>query len=473
MFKFYLNFNILIIEIISYKLIVIPFQEIITKYNESEKNINNTSLLFLNNYLDYKTITEIKIGTPPKKIPFLINSNIKLFRARIENSLEYIDFKKYDTYIPSKSLSFKNITEFMNTEMIFSLYYSLINESVILCADKNCNNEILIKNIQMFLENLNNIQNIGKINPNYSYIYTYGELGFSTSKSTDTQGNLLNELKKLDYITSIIFTIEYSSDENGFIYIGEYPHIYNNKKFKEEFLMTGYTYPVQGFSSQLKLKLNRLYIIDENQDYIDFENNIIFFNFGLGLILSTEEYYKKIIDIFFNKYIKLNICKENKVNKGRNIYHVISCKKDQEFKIEQFPSLYLFKEEFKYIFELNYKDLFQEVNKEYYFLVVYFPFSNTNFELGKPFLKKYQITYNSDTNTLHYYNELLKKEDNRDNININNKNNLYIILIPLGIVIIIIIFIIIFLSKKLYQKRKLRPNELDDEYDYNAPTIND
>ena len=97
--------------------------------------------------------------------------------------------------------------------------------------------------------------------------------------------------------------------------------------------------------------------------------------------------------------------------------------KEKEFKIYEFPSLYLFKEEFNFIFELNYKDLFKEIGDQYYFLIVYFPFSSTNFELGKPFLKKYQLSYNVDMSTIHFYQ---KNDENKKEIKINNGEKYYI-----------------------------------------------
>ena len=460
--------------IISKKVVVLKFKELTEEYNYSKKNINY-SLWLLNNYLKYKIITEIKIGTPSKLIPFLINSNIKIFRIRIDNIIEDLDYNKYnynyDYYIPSKSSSFKNITEIMNLEPIFSFYYSLINETIRLCTDKNCINEIEIENINFFLENFND-NNI-KINENNShlkeinYSYKYGELSFSTSIQTSNQPILFEELKSLGIINSLITTIVYTSDKEGLIYIGDYPHIINKNLYKEDEFMTAYTYQLQGCSSQLNLRLNRLYLINKNKEYIDLENNIISFNFGLGIILCTKEYYNKIINIFFSDYFDKNICVEDKINKGRNEYYILSCKKTKEFKIEEFPSLFFFKEEFKFFFELNYKDLFKEINNIYYFLVIYFPFSNNYFELGKPFIKKYKITYNPEINTINFYNNLLKKKNNNNKDIRNNIFNRFVIIFIIGIFIIILLLIIfIYIIKKVFHKRKLRTNELDDEYDY-------
>ena len=483
MFIFYYYIIILIGSIISNKVIILKFKEIIQEFNDTQKNNNYLSFI-LNNYLEYKTITKIKIGTPPKLIPLLINTNIKIFRMRIEKPIFDLNLNNYNLYIPSKSSSFKNISEILELDIMNSFQYSLINETIYLCIDDiNCSNEIEIKKIQLFLENINNIKNNEYlIKNNYSYTYSYGELGFSTSESSNTQSYFFSELKNLGIINSIIITIEYTSEEEGLIYIGDYPHIFKSNEYNEDELMTSYTIPVQGYTSQLKLRINRLYIINKNEEYIEFENNIVFFNFGLGIILSTEEYYNKIIEIFFKEYIYLNICVENKINKVRNSYYIISCQKSQEFKIEEFPPLYLFKEEFRLTFELNYKDLFKEFNNIYYFLVVYFPFSNTNFELGKPFLKKYKFIYNGDSKTIHFYNSIFKnkKKEKINDMNINkdisNKRLIliYFIILILGIILMcVLILFVIYLIKQINQKRKLRTNELDDEFDYNITSIND
>ena len=468
MFIFYIFVNLLIVTT---KFIILPFKEIPLEYNESENNIDYSTFL-INTYLESKIMTELKIGIPHKIIPFYINPNIKIFRMRINNLKENNYYKKYEKYFPLESSSFKNISKISNLEPIPYFYYSLSNETIKLYTNTKFNNEIEIKDIQIYLENLNNIDNKKLLNiSEFDFSYSFGEIGFSISKSNDAQTDFLFQLKKLGIINSIIITFEFTE---GIIYIGEYPHVYDNNKFNEKIFMTAYTYQLDDYTFQLKLRINRLYLIDNNKEYIDFENNIIMFNFCSDVILGTEEYYSRIKEIFFNNYIKLEICKENIEIRGRNHYYIISCKKCEEFIIEEFPSLYLFKEEFRYIFELNYKDLFKEVNNFYTFLVIYFPFSNTNFELGKPFLKKYQITYNVETNTIHYYNnDLLTKKNKKYLKNNTQKKKIIYILFIFGIIIIISFAVIsLYIIQKVYQKRKLRTNELDDDYDYNVPSIN-
>ena len=96
---------ILNIKYIFNDIVILPFQEILENYS----TLANSGIL-LNNYLDYKIYTEIKIGTPPKKLPVIINSNLKIFRTKIDcEEISNFDFKKFERYIPKESSSFVNI----------------------------------------------------------------------------------------------------------------------------------------------------------------------------------------------------------------------------------------------------------------------------------------------------------------------------------------------------------------------------
>ena len=92
--------------------------------------------------------------------------------------------------------------------------------------------------------------------------------------------------------------------------------------------------------------------------------------------------------------------------------------------------------------------------------------------LGKPFFKKYQLIFNSDSNLISYY-------VNPKDININREEEYKNNKVGNGVKIFIIIFLIILafvvgiiFGRILCNKynRKLRANELEDNYSYN--TIN-
>ena len=439
-------------------MVVIHFKELFDEYNKLEKK-ERISKIFLDNYLDYKIYTKIKIGSPTKVIPAFINSNIKIFRTKFIEQISNFDFGKYDVYRPHNSKSFINITELLNLEEFYFFGYSLINETIFLCKNKNCEEEYEIKNFQLYAQTKKD-----KLN----YSYSLAELGIPLLKSSNDQTNILMELKNLEIISSNIITIEFTDNKEGYIYLGDYPHMYNNIEYNKNLLKTAYSIPNYGSNNNIQLRMDKIYIINKNNNSnIILNNDEISINYGSGIILSTAEYFNKILEIFFNKYINKNICKINIERRNiNNNYHVISCQKSEEFKIEDFPSLYLFKEEFDFIFELNYNDLFEQIDNYYIFKIIYFPFSCDNFELGKPFLKKYQMSYNVEMSTIHFY-----KKNNRINniIKKEKSQNIYILVI---LIILVVFCLGIYYKKFFHTKRKLRKNELNEDFDFNIP-IND
>ena len=278
-FEIFLN-----IKIILNNLVVFPFKECFNGYNKLNKKSSYAKTL-LDNYLEYKIYSEIKIGTPSKTLPLFINSNIKIFRMKFEEKISNFDFNKYDKYVPLESSSFINITNLSNLEEFYFFGYSLINETIKLCKNKNCNDEIEIKNIQLYSETKKDI-----LNDKYSY--SIAEIGIPFSKSTDYQSDILNELKNFGIINSTIITFEYNDNKEGNIYIGEYPHIYDYNNYDKNLLMTAYSIPNFSINNQIKIRMDKIYINYENTNSVCYlENNNILFNFGSGIILSTEEYY--------------------------------------------------------------------------------------------------------------------------------------------------------------------------------------
>ena len=449
---------ILNIKFISNNFVVFHFNELFDDYNKLDKK-ESICKIFLDNYLDYKIYTEIKIGSPTKIIPLFINSNIKIFRTKFDGIITNFNFNKYEEYQPYNSQSFINITELLNLEEFYFFGYSLINETIFLCKDKNCEKEYEVKNFQLYAQTKKD-----KLN----YSYSLGEFGIPLSKSANEQTNILIELKNLEIINTTIFTIEYTDNNEGYIYLGEYPHIYNNIEYNKDLLMTAYSIPNYGSNNQINLKMDTIYIINGTDcSCVILNNKGISFNYGSGIILSTEEYFNKILEIFFNKYINQNICKINIERRNiNNNYHIISCKNSEEFKIEEFPTFYLFKEEFNFIFELDYKDLFEQIDNSFIFLIIYFPFSCDNFEFGKPFLKKYQLSYNVDMSTVHFY----KKNNTNNNVIIKNTNkHIFFIFI---LIILVAFFIGVYYKNFFHTKRKKRKNELNENFDFDIP-IND
>lgn len=126
--------------------------------------------------------------------------------------------------------------------------------------------------------------------------------------------------------------------------------------------------------------------------------------------------------------------------------------------------------DFNYVFELNASDLFITQGNKIFFLVVFNKNNPTNsFLLGSIFLKKYFFYFDNTKNQIAFL---------RENTNKNKSQKEEVIILHWynstgTIVFLIILFCIIgfggfYLGKKIYLKRKLRANELEDQFRYDG-----
>ena len=85
--------------------------------------------------------------------------------------------------------------------------------------------------------------------------------------------------------------------------------------------------------------------------------------------------------------------------------------------------------------------------------------------LGKIFLKKYLFVFNQDTKTIGFYNNELKIEK-------NGKYSMFVKIV--GVLVVIICSIVgFYLAKKIYENtRKIRVNEINEQYEYKSEEKN-
>ena len=282
-------------------------------------------------------------------------------------------------------------------------------------------------------------------------------------------------LKEYKIIDNYIFNFEYNYNSNddydgGLLVIGEIPHIYNSKKYKEEQLRTDYCVK-EYFDFTWGLMFNLIYFLDAEKNKIIL-NGIKYAEFipELYCIKRTTNYKKLIEEQFFNFYINKNICRfdiETLIlpNKDYEKYYIMNCDVNSELKIESFPSLFFLHKKFNYTFELNYKELFIKKGNKYFFMVIFPYLEMKHFEMGKIFLKKYFFSYDIDRKTISFYNENIpiEKSNNKD-----TEKSYTNYLIIAGIVFLIISCIVgFYFGKKIYEKsRNKRKNELEEDYDY-------
>ena len=114
----------------------------------------------------------------------------------------------------------------------------------------------------------------------------------------------------------------------------------------------------------------------------------------------------------------------------------------------------------KYNFSFDHEDLFLKYNKKVYFLIVFRWFKSNKWNFGYPFFKKYQIFFDGDRKIFGLY----LNDMNNNNINKFSPWILVFIFAFLFFLTLIILFIAI--KKINNNKRKIRANELEDNFVY-------
>ena len=213
---------------------------------------------------------------------------------------------------------------------------------------------------------------------------------------------------------------------------------------------------------------------EENYRYIKSTESVEgAIDFEIGLNKCPFTFYALIKLIFFDDYLKSNICKETTLWGG---YFGILCdKKKLNVKTfyEKFPTLYFDNINLNYTFILDSNDLFIENDDTIYFTLISRNEKLNNWRFGQLFLKKYRLVFNHDKKSIGCYIKREKKEGNNGEEQEKGKKlSIGIIILIIGIALLIVEGIAAFICIKkcnYCSNRKKRANELlDDNYDYSA-----
>ena len=358
--------------------------------------------------------TNLSIEEPNQIIPSYINfnNNILFVSDKIINgiynkekskSFKYIDDppeESYDdisaeiksTFICQENFSFKNLYNTQNYILTFYLGNSLIK--------------------------------------NITYISSIG-LG-----NNNKLNSFLLELKKKKLITSNIFIFNFDKFKNiGEIIIGNYPHEYNNEKYKIE-----------------NFKIIGKEIISKNKWFIGFENISIINQQNKSILYNKEDIINYYIQFDNNYIILLFVISENIKHFIINYYkdecelynlndkrYIFICSNNID--ISKFPTIILSLKNIH--FQINYLDYFYKINNKYILLLQFNKYVTNIGYLGIPFLSKYNLIFNKDENFIGYYTEIHKKE-------------LSISLIVSIISVIVNIIFIIFFIRRYYKRKSIK-----------------
>ena len=283
---------------------------------------------------------------------------------------------------------------------------------------------------------------------------------FGLKMGSDVNEFIQSFLKTFKLNTNINYykwTLKYNSNDEGLLVLGdnpvEYDPIFHKKNYTEYRANAIKNYNQYHFTLRF--------------DEVTFNN--ITLNVGkevqlchdLAVISVDQKFYENITDIFFEKYIENEICEKLW---EPNKYGYIRCDgknfKDKDIKF--FPSIFFKHIIMNFIFELNYNDLFSKEKDGYVYFLLVFDLSYGGIKFGKPFLKKYPFTVDTEEGiiSLFYIDNKEKEKSNK---------SLIVILVIVSILFLVILSALIFYGvryKTLKGRNKKRANELNEDYTY-------
>ena len=451
-----------------FKILQIACKTVILKFNRFHDNVVQTENLYIMNQdisfysqlYDNILYTIFRIGEPNQLILGIFNYDSNMFEI---NSNEICNKQNDYNYSYTNSKTSEIISKIEG-----DAYFPgslIINDTIIIdLIENNQKKTEIIEDFQFKFEEPR--KSWGKddiLNKLFC-----ADIGFQINREKKVWSKLLKQLKQNNLIDSYKITMNYSSDNEGYFYIGNFPHEYDQYNFKEFQLISTYAIPRTSFC-QFRILMEDVYsIINETKKFI-ISYKEVFFHLELGLIECPVDYFNFIKNVFFKDYLNKTICSLEYMTKNLNNYYMIMCEDDISSDLKSFPSIYFYHSELNKTFVLDYNDLFHHENNKYYFLIIYSTFSGSYWKLGKPFLKKYQITLDLDSKLIYFYDSFKKyNKENNDKIedgDLYTINLKEILLITLCCFLFVILFVV--LIKGIKKSRKKRAHELkDDEYDY-------
>ena len=462
----YIYFYILVIIIKIFKtfedtkdIIIIPFKYYHPKVN-SEKETKQTNLL--NSWLRQKLYLTMENSNGEKSSMILtldqMQAHSKEDIALIASDEKYI--KLYTQNVNDIcSFNYKNSPNF-KCQTPYNIFLNgrdkccIVEENFIFYTDEKLKEKKILPFKFIHSTNETNICLFGSLQ--------------KYSNSIDKSRSFLDQLKILSGASSYKWTLKYTSSDSGLFIFGD---IINNDKItfdkenKIKNIEDNYEtiYSLNLFNSKIfwKFSSDKLYF----GDTILGDNVILEIETDIPFILLKKENFSFIKEQLFKEYFEQKICEKNIPEYQLSS---VSCKKEQFLEktnnLKNIPSLTFQVKQYNLNLTFTPNDFFRIEDDYIYFLIAHHSYKDSQCYIGSIFLKKYPTIFDVDSKQL----KILKKiNNNRVKKGKGNRTNIFLIVF-LTIILSGIIFGFIGLKygKKLYQSRKKKANELDDNYDY-------
>ena len=382
---------------------------------------------------DNRIYIEIKVGTPEQKIP--------LFLKMREYSSFITSHKFNNSLIPK--FNYLNSKTFNYLDDIKIKYYKYDFTEAFLGSDNfDFGNENKCENLTIIIAN--------DLRKSSNYLSGIIGLKLTPNENALTEKyNMISLLKEKKLINDYSFSLKYKSENEGEFIIGNYLNNINIKNDNIDDLIKTSNIGYQDSSLQWIIGLD----IYSNRNSTD-KNIITSFSYEFVFFEGSGNYKNNIIKNFFGIYFNNGKCKQVTF-KLFLIYFVC----DDEINIENFPILDFYHHKLNYTFTFDSNDLFYHFENKFYFMIIFQDFQSSSWSLGKIFFKKYHLLFDREKKIFGVY---------------TIKNQFYFPITWIFIILLslALVSLIIYIKYCItIQKRKIRANELQDDYDY-APQEN-
>ena len=436
LFRFFLILNI--VPYLFTKKIKIPF-----------KTSHNTNIDYIKSLLYGHIYTQLMVSTTKQIVNLGISTEESLFA--IESSI--INENNYNI---NKSTSYRDNRGMFIYMDKYQRYFrgDILNETFYMYNSPNYKeddiseyNDLMFAHIIELKKGFNPMDN-GFIDNNKNLISGKIGLQITNEYNANDHISLIKDFKSLNLIDKLVWTLIYTTDEEGYLTFGEYPYQYNNS-YNEE---------MQQKISCLSINNDFSWTFSFTDIKIGKQKLTIYrladYSPQLGLIKGTSEYLA-IIKPYFES---LGKCKLIEIEFKNEKYEYYECEKNTN--INNFEPLIFVHQELENNFVLTKDDLFIDYNEKKYFLIL-FPKGayQQRWQLGKPFTKKYKFSFDHESRNILFYKDLKQIEEK------NDEPKIKIIIIIIGSIIGIVALIGgIYIGKKFCsQKKKKKANKLEDE----------
>ena len=415
-----------IISFISTEQIIIPFKT---------EPINIDSSKYIESITYNKIYITIDIGEPAQKINLYLTMDTSLLLiadSSINDS--YYNIGKSNTYLKIGKI-----------DQSYFEYYSKANY-----ANDSFHFPTSYDNSSK--KKFNNIQFIHIIEYSEQKYLSSGYFGLQLPKKN-------KKINIFENINSYIFNLKYTSDSEGYLSIGEFNKNEEGVKRAKALPCINDNYIYNNLCWYLKfndIKFGDIKVNRQREALIAPE---------LGFIRGSNEYRQKIEENYFDKILKGKCT----LKLSENNYYYYECEKNTD--LSSFKDLVFFHQDLMHNFSLTKDDLFITYGDKIYFLIVFDKFLSSEefWKLGKPFIKKYNFTYDIDTKQIYFYDHNFDKHNSGDHKNIEKfgSQKYNILLVIIGVLCLsVIIMIALVTTKIILQPKKKKANELKDDFDY-------